>query len=46
MGKRVRARDSQGYLPAIITPMTPEGKRNAAAFGEAMACDIRAGEPG
>ncbi len=32
--------DVQGALPAIITPMTPEGALNEAAFREVMEFNI------
>ncbi len=36
----------RGILPAIITPMTPEGKLNEAAFREVMEFNIQAGVNG
>lgn len=38
--------DFQGVLPAIITPMTPEGTLNEAAFREVMEFNIQAGVHG
>ena len=36
----------RGVFPAIITPMTPEGELNEAAFREVMEFNIQAGVHG
>ena len=36
----------QGVIPAIITPMTPEGKLNEAAFRQVIEFNIQAGVHG
>ena len=33
----------EGIFPAIVTPMSPDGKLNEAAFREVMEFNIRAG---
>ena len=36
----------EGIFPAIVTPMSPDGKLNEAAFREVMEFNIRAGVGG